>query len=47
MLYPSYNYSIHGVNPSAVLRLPDHGARSDVIRYALIYHHGSAGLYGV
>ena len=27
-------------HPNHFLRLPDHGARSDVIRYALIYHHG-------
>ncbi|CAJ1398445.1 unnamed protein product [Effrenium voratum] len=29
--------------PAEYFRLPDHGARSDVIRYALIYHHG--GIY--
>eukprot|EP00439_Symbiodinium_sp_Y106_P005502 s587_g1.t1 len=29
--------------PEEYFRLPDHGSRSDVIRYALIYHHG--GIY--
>ena len=29
--------------PEEYFRLPDHGARSDVMRYALIYHHG--GIY--
>eukprot|EP00440_Ansanella_granifera_P068907 gb/GFBE01074753.1/.p1 GENE.gb/GFBE01074753.1/~~gb/GFBE01074753.1/.p1 ORF type:complete len:412 (+),score=97.87 gb/GFBE01074753.1/:1-1236(+) len=29
--------------PEEYFRLPDHGSRSDIIRYALLYHHG--GMY--